>query len=147
MFTVLVEVVGSQDGRDDRDVGVELDAHQPADDGVGHELVTVDAAIDHETRPDHGGVAPAAGQPLGVQRDLERTRHPEGLDLADLEPEPDDLVQERVPASIDDVPVPLGLDEGDPRRRTRGEPLSVVLVDAMHGASRDRRNTLEHVLV
>jgi hypothetical protein len=114
MDAVLVEVVGSENGRDDGDVGIQLDPHQPVDDGLGDELVAVDTSIDDEPGADHGGIVTAPGQTLGVEGDLECPGHPEKVDPAPVHPELGDLRQEGVPAAIDDVLVPFRLHEGEP---------------------------------
>ena len=50
VLVMLMKVLRRQDGRYDRHLRVELDAYQSLDDGVGNELVPVDAAIDDEPR-------------------------------------------------------------------------------------------------
>lgn len=81
MSLVLVKVVWSEDSRDDRNAGVELDPHQPADYRVGDELMTVDAAIDDKSRRHDRVIDPAFREPQGVQRDLEGASHLEEVDL------------------------------------------------------------------
>ena len=48
VLVMLMKVLRRQDGRYDRHLGVELDAHQSLDDGVGNKLVPIDAAIADE---------------------------------------------------------------------------------------------------
>ena len=62
VLVLLMKVVRRQDGRYDRHFGVQLNAHQPADDGVSDELVPVNAAIDDEPGGYDGGIAPALGE-------------------------------------------------------------------------------------
>jgi hypothetical protein len=57
VILVLVKALRRQDRRDDRHLGFELHLHQGADDGVGDEFVTVDAAVDDEPRSDDGGIS------------------------------------------------------------------------------------------
>ena len=68
MSLVLVKVVRSEDGRDDRNAGVELDPHSLANHRIGDELMTVDAAINDETRR-HDCVVGSA--PAGRRRELD----------------------------------------------------------------------------
>ena len=68
VLVMLMKVLRRQDGRYDRHLGVELDAHKSLDDGVGDELVPVDAAIDDEPRGNDRDVAPALGEQQRVQR-------------------------------------------------------------------------------
>ena len=70
VLVMLMKVLRRQDGRYDRHLGVELDAHQSLDHGVGNELVPVDAAIDDEPRGDDGGIASALGEQQRVKRDF-----------------------------------------------------------------------------
>jgi hypothetical protein len=60
VLVMLMKVLRRQDGRYDRHLGVELDAHQSLDDGVGNELVPVDAAIDDEPRGNDRGAVRAS---------------------------------------------------------------------------------------
>src|SRR6202047_324196 len=56
VLIMLMEVLWRQDGGYDRHLGVELYTHQPLDDGVGDELMAVDAAIDDEPGSNDGGI-------------------------------------------------------------------------------------------
>ena len=56
---VFVKVLRSQHHREHRHAGIELHAHQAFDDGMGHEIVAVNAAIDHQ-RASHDGLHVAA---------------------------------------------------------------------------------------
>src|ERR1700730_5206517 len=116
VLVMLMNVLRRQDGRYDRHLGVELDAHQSLDDGVGDELVPVDAAIDDEAGGDDRGIVPALGEQQCVQRDLQRSRHLKEVDVAFRVSVFGDFGSERYPASIDDVLVPAGLHKGDPWR-------------------------------
>src|SRR4029077_16085430 len=82
VLVMLMKVLRRQDRRYDRHLGVELDAHQSLDDGVGDELVPVDAAIDDEAGGDDRGIVPALGEQQCVQRDLQRSRHLKEVDVA-----------------------------------------------------------------
>ena len=75
VLVMLMEVLRRQDGRDDRHLGVELNAHQPLDHGVGDEFVPVDAAIDDEPGGDDGGIPSALSEQQRVQRNFQRSRH------------------------------------------------------------------------
>jgi len=79
---MLMEILRRQDSRDDRHLGVELNAHQPLDDGVGDELVPVDAAIDDKPGGDDGGIASALGEQQRVQRNFERAWDLKEVDVA-----------------------------------------------------------------
>src|SRR5258707_554109 len=62
VLLMLMEVLRRQDGRYDRHRGVELNAHQPADDGIGDKFVSVNTAIDDKPGGNNGGIAPALGE-------------------------------------------------------------------------------------
>jgi hypothetical protein len=132
VFVVLVEVVRGEHCRNDRHVGVQLDAHEAIDHGLGHEIMAVDASIDHETGPDDRCVMTALGQSLGVEGDLECTWDPEQIDLIATDAVPGDLLDERVPTLIDDVLVPRGLYEGEPNRSVCHFMLSVAHRASLH---------------
>src|SRR4051794_11593645 len=86
--------------------------------------MAVNAAIDHETGRDDRGVAPGLGQKLRVQRDLERARHLEQIDVRARNVARLDLVEKCDTAFLDNLAMPRGLYESDPRRlgevRVRG---------------------------
>ena len=54
VLVMLMVILRRQDGRYDWHLGVELNAHQPLDHGVGDELMPVDAPIDDEPGSDDG---------------------------------------------------------------------------------------------
>ena len=81
MGLVLVEVVRGEDGRDDRDAGLQLHLHQAADHRFGDELVAVDAAVDDQAGGDDGVVGAGFGEPAGVERDLEGPGYLEEVDV------------------------------------------------------------------
>src|SRR6516162_1156283 len=116
VLVMLVEVLRRQDGRYDRHLRVQLNAHQSADHGFGDELMPVDPAIDHEPGGNDGGIAPAFGEQQRVQRNFQRSGHLEKVDVRLTEPVLGDFGGERHPAAIDDLLVPAGLHEGDPPR-------------------------------
>src|SRR3546814_4266709 len=76
---VLVEVMRRQDHRENRNVGVELHAHQTVDDSRRHEGMPVDTAVDEQTCGNDGLVAAGLGQPPSMQRDLESSRYIEAI--------------------------------------------------------------------
>ena len=118
VLVVLVEVVRGEHDRDDRHVGVELHPHQAVDDGFGHELVAVDAAVDDEAGPDDGAVAAACAARRWAWRGI--SNDPGTAVEVDLVPghaEGGDLREERVPAAVDDLLVPRGLHERQAQRR------------------------------
>src|SRR3982074_3458225 len=78
--------------------------------------MAVDAAIDHEPGRDDRGVTPGLGEQLRVQRDLERTRHLEQIDMRARDVARLDLVQECDAAFLDNLAMPGGLHERDPLR-------------------------------
>ena len=82
VLVMLMKVLRRQDGRYDRHLGVELDAHKSLDDGVGDELVPVDAAIEDELRGNDRDVAPALGEQQRVQGDFQRSGHLKEVDIA-----------------------------------------------------------------
>ena len=62
VLVMLMEILRRQDGRDDRHFGVQLNAHQPADDGFSDELVPVNATIDDKPGGNNSGIAPTIGE-------------------------------------------------------------------------------------
>src|SRR3546814_9704105 len=93
---VLVEVMRRQNHREDRNVGVELHAHQTVDDSRRHEVMTVDTAVDDQTCGDDRLVAAGLGQPSSMQRDLESSRYLEEINRVLGVAELDDRVGDSV---------------------------------------------------
>jgi hypothetical protein len=52
-----------------------LNPHESGDDSLGHELVTIDPTIDHESGGDHGKIPATAAEKLGMQGELKGARH------------------------------------------------------------------------
>ena len=67
---VLVAVLRRQNRRQNQDFRLQLDLHQGGDDGVRHEFVPVDAAIDNEGGCDNCGIFAGLRQQRGVQRNF-----------------------------------------------------------------------------
>jgi len=133
VLVMLMKVLRRQDGRYDRHLGVELDAHQSLDHGVGNELVPVDAAIDDEPRGNDRGIAPALGEQQRMQRNFQRSGHLKKVDVAFPVSVFGDFGSERYPASVDDVLVPAGLYKGYASRVSIfGSGLVLALI---HGCS------------
>jgi hypothetical protein len=61
VLVTFVEMVRSEHGRQNGNISVELDPHEPGDDGLSHELVPVDAAVDHQPGNHDGGISKAPG--------------------------------------------------------------------------------------
>src|SRR4051794_22559586 len=78
--------------------------------------MAVDAAIDHEPGRDDRGGAPGFGEQLCVQRDFERTRHLEQIDLRARNVARLDLLEECDAAFFDHLAMPGGLHERNPLR-------------------------------
>ncbi len=114
MRGAFVEVLRRQHRGKHRHLGAQLHIHQRLDHGVGDELVAIDAAIDHEPGSDDRGVAPGLGEYLRMQRDLERARHLEHVDVGDVARRA--LGKERDAAFLHHVAMPGRLHEGDPLR-------------------------------
>src|SRR3954451_24327515 len=76
--------------------------------------MAVDAAVDDEAGRDDRGVAPCLGEDLRMQRDLERARHLEHVDM--IEVTRFCLPHEGDAGLLDHVAVPAGLHEGHPLR-------------------------------
>src|SRR5215469_4586630 len=133
VLVMLMKVLRRQNGRYHRDFGVQLNPHQPADNGFSDELVPVNAAIDDEPGGNDGGIAPALGEQQRVQRNLQRSGHLEEVNVALAEAVFGDFGSERHAASIDDVLVPAGLYKGD-RSRIGGAGGGLVLA-LIHGCS------------
>src|SRR5262249_38315502 len=133
VLIMLMEVLRRQDDRYDRHFGVQLNTHQPADDGFSDELVSVNATIDDEPGSNDGGIAAALGEQQCVQWDFQRPRHLEEVDVVVGEPTLADFSGERFAASVDDVLVPAGLHKGDPPRVTVFR--SGLVLTLIHGCS------------
>src|SRR5713101_1766482 len=120
----LVELLRRQHRGEHRHLGAQLHIHQRLDHGVGDEFMAVDAAIDHEPRRYDRGVTPGLGEQLRMQRDFERTRHLEQIDLRARDVARLDLIEEGDPAFLHHLAMPGRLHEGDPLRfcksRVRG---------------------------
>src|SRR3546814_7464146 len=74
-----MEVVRRQHRGQHGHIALHLHLHERADHGIGDEVVAIDAAVHHEGGADDGGVAAAARQVAGEQRDLEGTGRLEDL--------------------------------------------------------------------
>ena len=66
---------GGQAAAAARDVQFNLQGHQRTDNGMSDEVVTVNAAVDHQATGHDRIVAQGFGQELSVQRDFECARH------------------------------------------------------------------------
>src|SRR6185312_15645084 len=115
MLGMLMEVLGRKHGGDYRHTDFKLYGHQCVDDGRRHEFMPIDAAIHDETAGDHGAIAACLGQQLGMERNLERTRDFVKVDLFPWDSPTGHFRQEGIPSLIDDLAMPTGLDEGEPR--------------------------------
>jgi hypothetical protein len=116
MRRALVELLWRQHRREYRHFSAQLHIHQRLDDGVGNKFMAIDAAIDHEPGGYDRGVAPGLGEQLRVQRDFERTRHLEQIDLRACNVARLDLLEECEAAFLDHLAMPGGLYEGNPLR-------------------------------
>src|SRR5436305_6894918 len=76
--------------------------------------MAIDAAVNDEAGRDDRGVAPCLGEDLRMQRDLERARHLEHVDM--IEVTRFRLLDEGDAGLLDHVAVPAGLHEGNPLR-------------------------------
>src|SRR5690606_33554998 len=106
-------------GRDDRHLGFELDLHQTADDGLRDEFVAIQTAVNYQSGADHGGIAAALGEHLGMQRNFESTGDFEKVDRVLAVAALAHFLDESDAALIDDLLVPARLDEGDTTRGFR----------------------------
>jgi hypothetical protein len=113
VLLVFVELLRRQHHAEHGHVVVELHAHQRVDDAAGNEVMAVDAAVDHQRDPYHRGVAPAAGQALRLQRDLEGAGHIEVVDAVRGPAVPRQFGHQRVARAVHDVAVPGGADHAD----------------------------------
>src|SRR6266404_4299907 len=124
MRRALMELLWRQYRGEYRHFGAQLHIHQRLDHGVRDKFMAVHAAIDHESRSDDRRVPASLGEQLRVQRDFERTRHLEQIDMRAGNAARLDLAKECEAAFLDHLAVPGGLYEGDPLRfcksRVRG---------------------------
>jgi len=81
MVAALVELLGREDTREDGHARVELHGHQSGDDGLGDELVTIDAAVHHKPGGNDAVEASGIGKRSNVQRQLEGAWYLECFDL------------------------------------------------------------------
>src|SRR6516164_4655257 len=138
VLVMLMEILRRQDGRYDRHLGLQLNAHQSLDHGVGHELMPVDAPIDDEPGGHDGGIASALREQQCVQRNFQRSGDLKKVDVAFAVSVLGDFRRERDPAPIDDLLVPAGLHKSDP-------PSAVIagrdtVLTPTHGCSSSQRN-------
>jgi len=98
--------------------------------------VAVDAAVHHQRRGGDGGEQHRQREPLGMQRDLEGAGHVEDVDAIARHVQALHLLEEGVACLVDDVGMPLRLDEGDAlaaRCVRRGDGGKGKVVDLTHG--------------
>src|SRR6202012_5153737 len=74
MHFVVVKMVRGEDHGEDRDVGLELHLHEPADHRFRHELVPVNAAVYHQRGADDRGLLAGFSKATYVKRQLEGAR-------------------------------------------------------------------------
>src|SRR6266404_593644 len=79
---VVVKALRCENCRYYRDLCFKLNAHQRTDHGLGYEFVSIDAAIHDKSGRDNSGVAATLGKKLAMQRNFQRTRHLEEVDVA-----------------------------------------------------------------
>ncbi len=82
MLFVIVKTLRCENCRYYRDFRFKLDAHQRTYHGLGREFVAIDAAIDDKAGGDDSGVAATLGKKLTVQRNFQRARDLEEVDVA-----------------------------------------------------------------
>lgn len=134
MLAVRVEVMRGQHGREDRHFGLQLHLHQRRDDRLRHEVMTVDAAIDHQAAGDDAGILAGLGQHLGVQGDFEGTGQFEEIDAGGGPAQLGHFLGEGDAALVDDVLVPAGLDEGDTLTVVGRDGRQMRLMRLRHGS-------------
>ncbi len=117
MLGMLVELLRRQDSGDHWNFDFQLHRHEGVDDRMRHELVPIDAAIDDEAAGHDRDITTAAGQKLGMQRDLEGARHFVEVNRRARNTAAGHLIEKGIPALVDDLAMPAGLHEGKPLRR------------------------------
>ncbi len=70
VIVVIVEGLRGQDGRENRNIGLELYPHERLDDGGSHEVVPVDAAVNDKGCGHDRGEAAGRCQPFCLKRNL-----------------------------------------------------------------------------
>lgn len=113
LMFILLEGMRREHGGQDGHASIETDTHHGVQNGPGDEIVTVDAAIDDERRPNDRGISVGPDQRLCMQWDFERAGHIDDLDFLAVASELLPLVDERFDASVNDVRMPSGTDNGD----------------------------------
>ena len=111
MLFVLVEMMGREHRGKHRHAGVELHPHQPVDDGLRHEIMAVDAAVDHKTAGHDARIPAGTGQDLCVQGDFVGTGQCKDIDLAGRHAQTLEFGQERGAGLCNDVAMLAGVDE------------------------------------
>ena len=84
MLFARVEVVWGQADREHRHFGFQLHLHQTADHGLGDEVVTINATVDHQRCADNPGITAGLGQKFGVQWDFKGAANFKKVDIAFL---------------------------------------------------------------
>ena len=139
---MLVEMVWREHGRQHRHAGFELQRHQRGDDSARDELVAVDAAVHHQRAADDGRIAARQRQAFGEQRNLEGARHIDHVDAVAREALSLHLGEKGFAGLVNDVRMPLRLDEGDALRFGRaraGHGGKGKVVDLTHGVPKKSR--------
>ena len=134
MLAVAVELLWRQHHGEDRYFGLELNLHQTVQDGAGDEFVPIDAAIDDETGGDDGSELARLGQQFRLQRDLVTAGDSVGFDPRPVAALGFESVEEGLAPLIDDLLVPVRLDEGDAAGSDaggqRGDDLTTLLANS-----------------
>jgi hypothetical protein len=110
MDFTFVELLGCEHGREHRNFGAELYLHERIDDGMCHELVPVNAAIDDQPCSDYRAISASFGQQLRMQRNFEGARHLEYIYVCYVSRLA--LLQESDSSYVNDFPMPTRLNEG-----------------------------------
>jgi hypothetical protein len=75
-----LKVMRCQADRQHRNPRIQTHAHQTLNHGLRHEIVSVDAAVNHQRRRRHRAISARLRQLFRHQRQLERPRHVEHID-------------------------------------------------------------------
>ncbi|ABX63864.1 Hypothetical protein BCAN_B0693 [Brucella canis ATCC 23365] len=113
MLLAFMEMVRRQHDAQHRHFRFKLHLHHAVDNGRRHEIMTIDAAVDHEGRTDDGCIAPGSGQCLGVKGNFICTRHVEYLYLDAATRLCGQFGDKAFARFVNDVGVPAGLNECD----------------------------------
>lgn len=114
---VLMEVMGSQDARKDWNIRLQLYPHQRLYHGLRHELMAIDASINHQGGGSNAVIIAGSCEPSDHQGNFEGAGDLIGVNFGCAQ-----FIEsgtKTLDGAIDDVSMPLGANDRDPERGSR----------------------------